>query len=184
MKENLFLDVCDGSSAERLQVVVAKSDKLQKLTYGSSVQLEGDLGLAPNNRLELKATHVKIIGTCDVLKDVYPFAPRKSYDADYVREFLHLRPRTKRFGSLLRLRDAAETAIADHLRNNDYIKIHTPILTSNDCEGAGEVFSVKPDSTKVINSMIKEGQPPEEVYFNTKAFLTVSGQLQLEAAAR
>lgn len=184
MKDNIFVDISDGSTCEMLQVVIPKSIKLDNLSYGSSVSAEGKLVLAPNGKTELHATNVHVIGTCKVLEDKYPFAPRKKYDQDYIRQYLHLRPRTRNFSSLLRMRDLASMAVKDHLHNRGFISIHTPILTSNDCEGAGEAFFVKPHSKEILKNMKKEGQTEDEIYFDTTAFLTVSGQLHLEAVAR
>ncbi|KAL6259063.1 hypothetical protein P5V15_008984 [Pogonomyrmex californicus] len=184
MKANVFADISDGSTCEMLQVVIPKMLKPDDLRYGSSVSVEGELALTSDGKTELHATKVHVIGTCNVAEDEYPFAPRKKYDSDYIRQYLHLRPRTRNFSSLLRLRDLASTVIADHLRNRGFTSVHTPMLTSNDCEGAGEVFLVRPQSTEILKSMRREGQPEDEVYFDTTAFLTVSGQLHLEAVAR
>lgn len=184
MKDNIFIDVSDGLTCETLQIVVPKSIKPNNLSYGCSVNVEGELSLAPNGKTELHATNVHVIGTCNVLEDEYPFAPRKHYDQDYIRQYLHLRPRTRSFSSLLRIRNLATMVINDHLRNRGFINVHTPILTSNDCEGAGEVFSVKPQSKETLKSMKKEQQSEDEIYFGTNAFLTVSGQLHLETVAR
>lgn len=183
MKDYVFIDVSDGSCNERLQVLVPKSIKPNNLSYGSSVSVEGELALAPNDRTELRAEAISVIGEC-VVTDGYPFAPRKQYPPDYVRQYLHLRPRTNGFGSLLRLRDLATAAIGDHFRSRGFIGIHVPVLTSNDCEGAGEVFLVKPTSEELLKAMRKDGLSEDEAYFNAKVFLTVSGQLQLESAAR
>ncbi|KAM0725319.1 Asparaginyl-tRNA synthetase [Formica fusca] len=184
MKDNIFVDISDGSSCEMLQVVIPKTLKHDNVRYGCSISAEGELGLAPSGKTELRATNVHVIGTCNVAEDEYPFAPRKKYDQDYVRQYLHLRPRTRSFSSLLRLRDLATIVINDHLRDRGFISVHTPILTSNDCEGAGEVFTVKPHSKEILKNMRKEDQSEDEIYFNTTAFLTVSGQLHLEAVAR
>lgn len=184
MKNNVFFDVSDGSTCEILQVVIPKSAKPDNLMYGCSVSAEGELATAPNGKTELHATDVRVIGTCNVLEDQYPFVPRRKYDQEYIRQFLHLRPRTRSFASLLRLRDVASVVIGDHLRERGFINVHTPILTSNDCEGAGEVFLVKPCSDEILRSMKKEGQSENEIFFNNPAFLTVSGQLHLEAVAR
>ncbi|KAK2584745.1 hypothetical protein KPH14_007076 [Odynerus spinipes] len=183
MKQNIFIDISDGSTNEMLQVVIPKSAKPANLTYGSSINAEGVLALAPNGRLELRATEAHVLGTCDVTEG-YPLQPKKPYDAEYMRQCLHLRPRAQEFSSLLRLRDLATTAINNHFRNRNFINIHTPVITSNDCEGAGEVFTIKPDSKEVLETMKRDGMSLDEVYFNSKAFLTVSGQLHLEVVAR
>nr|XP_050849687.1 probable asparagine--tRNA ligase, mitochondrial isoform X2 [Vespula vulgaris] len=183
MKNNIFFDVNDGSTNEMLQVVIPKSSKPVNLTYGSSINAEGIVTLAPNGRLELQVNETHVIGTCDVTKG-YPLQPKKPYDAEYLRQYLHLRPRAQKFSSLLRLRDIATANINNHFRSRNFIHIHTPIITSNDCEGAGEVFIVRPDSKEVLESMKKDGMSLDEIYFNSKAYLTVSGQLQLEVLAR
>ncbi|KAL0115352.1 hypothetical protein PUN28_010708 [Cardiocondyla obscurior] len=184
MKDNVFVDISDGSTCEMLQIVMPKTIKPDNLRYGSSISVEGELASTPNGKAELRATEVHVIGDCNVSEDGYPFAPRKKYDPDYIRQYLHLRPRTRGFSSLLRLRDLATSVIIDHLRDRGFISVHTPILTSNDCEGAGEVFVVRPQSKEILKSMQKEDQSEDEVYFDTPSFLTVSGQLHLEAVAR
>lgn len=183
MKNNIFIDITDGSTPKMLQIVIPKSNKPDNLSFGSSIIAEGKLVLSPNDRIELHTNNVTVIGTCDVM-DGYPFAPRKHYDMDYVRQFLHLRPRTRKFSSLLRLRDITTASIENYLRSKNFINVHTPILTSNDCEGAGELFLVKPYCENVLKSMKRENMSEEESYFNTKTFLTVSGQLHLETIAR
>lgn len=184
MKEIVFIDLSDGSTGQFLQVAVDKSKHTTTdLTYGSSISVKGELSVAPNGRMELRADDINLIGKC-VVTEGYPFYPRKVYSSEYVREFLHFRPQTKSFASTLRLRDIATSVINDQLRNRGYININTPIITSNDCEGAGEVFVVRPDSQEILKSMKKEGVSEECSYFNTKAYLTVSGQFHLEAAAR
>lgn len=100
-------------------------------------------------------------------------------------------PSIYRFASLLRLRSATTAAIQDFFTQNDFIQIHVPILTANDCEGAGEVFTVKPLSHKLLTDMSPPILPDDktrkpldsdEVFFNRRTFLTVSSQLHLEAA--
>lgn len=184
MKDNIFVDISDGSTCEMLQVVIPKLINPDKLSYGSSINAEGELSLGFSSKIELRATNVHVIGSCNVMEDKYPFLPRKKYDQEYIRQYLHLRPRTRNFSSLLRLRDLATSIISEHLRNRGFINIHTPVLTSNDCEGAGEVFSVRPHSKEILKSMRKEGQLEDEIYFDTVTYLAVSGQLHLETVAR
>lgn len=183
MKENLFFDVNDGSCMKRLQVVISQEHKIANLTPGSSVSAIGNLSLAPSGQLELHPNEINILGACD-LSDGYPFTPRKTYPPEYLRQYLHLRPRTNKFASLLRIRDVINFEIHNYLRLNGFINIHTPILTSNDCESAGEVFVVTPDNKSLLKDMVKPGVPLEQAYFNTKTYLSVSGQLHLEAAAQ
>lgn len=181
-KENVFIDINDGSCNNRLQVFISAKEKPSNLTTGSSIIASGKLAKTPKGQLELIANNINITGEC-VISDGYPFAPRKIYPPEYIRQYLHLRPRTNKFSSLLRIRDTATKAINDYFHEEGYFQIHTPILTSNDCEGAGEVFSVQPEKKAILKDMLKNGVSEEEAYFNTKAFLTVSGQLHLEAVA-
>lgn len=182
MKQNIFLDISDGSSDHKLQVTFPSENKPKNLTTGASIKVKGCLTRSPKDQLELTADEITVVGSC-VIADGYPFAPRKSYPPEYIREYLHLRPRTNKFASLLRTRHVATKVINDYFDLEGYFHIHTPILTSNDCEGAGEVFSVQPENKKLLKSMVQKGMPLDEAYFNTKAYLTVSGQLHLEAVA-
>lgn len=184
MKENIFLDLDDGSTYHRIQVVIPKNKIPVSLTYGCSFEAEGILVKSPSDKLELVAESIKIFGPC-VVQDGYPFAPRKSYHPDYVRQNLHMRSRTSSFSSLLRLRDKMSSAVRNRFSEDNFIEINTPVLSSNDCEGAGEVFVVKPDSDSLIKEMIsQEHNSPMEAFFNGQTYLTVSGQLHLECMAR
>lgn len=181
-KQNIFVDITDGSCNSKLQILINPAAKPPNLTTGCSISVNGILSETPKGQLELVAQNVEVTGEC-VVMDGYPFAPRKSYPPEYIRRYLHFRPRTNKFASLLRIRHSVVKAIHDHFDGEGFFNIHTPMLTSNDCEGAGEMFSVQPENKTLIKEMVKKGQSPEEAYFNTKAFLTVSGQLQLEAAS-
>lgn len=183
MKGCVFFDVDDGSYAKSLQVVIPKEKMPNDLTYGSSVEVSGSLDVNSNNQLELRGNNVKVLGTC-VVTDGYPFVPRRSYDSEYVRQYIHLRPRTKAFSSVLRLRHKLTVALHEYFDKEGFINVHTPILTSNDCEGAGEVFTVKPYNKDLIKELLKPGISADKVFFNDNAFLTVSAQLHLEAVVR
>lgn len=144
--------------------------------------VKGFLSSTPTGQLELKADDIQVCGEC-VLTDGYPFLPKKTYSPEYVRQHIHLRSRTNKFAALLRIRSEATFAIHQHFKSEGYINVHTPILTSNDCEGAGEVFTVRPECEKTLKEMAKPNIPPNEAYFDCKTYLTVSGQLHLEAVA-
>uniref|UniRef100_A0A1Y1LFX4 asparagine--tRNA ligase n=3 Tax=Photinus pyralis TaxID=7054 RepID=A0A1Y1LFX4_PHOPY len=179
MKQHLFLDVNDGSCSKNLQVI-ATTANASSLTSGSSIIATGVLQHSPKNEFELNSEHIELCGGCNI-QDGYPFAPRKVYSTDYVRQYLHFRPRTSHFSSLLRIRDAATRAIHNFFHKEGYLHVHTPILTSNDCEGAGETFAVVPNNQETLKNMVRSHLLPEEAYFNSKTFLTVSAQLHLEA---
>ncbi|XP_057319773.1 probable asparagine--tRNA ligase, mitochondrial [Microplitis mediator] len=184
MKDKVFLEVNDGMTFEHTQVVIKKIDAPKNLSYDCSVFAAGEIAYAPNGRYEIRADEVRILGSCEA-DGSYPLAFKKEYILDELRQLLHLRARTRDFSSLLRLRSLASLAISKHMNQRGFINIHTPILTSNDCEGAGEVFTVVPESRQVLDSMKKSNnQPRESIYFDAPTYLTVSGQLQLETMAR
>ncbi|XP_072945449.1 asparaginyl-tRNA synthetase [Epargyreus clarus] len=182
-KDLIFADVSDGSCAKRLQVVIPKHLKTDDLTYGSSVHISGKLSKSPRGQLELTAENVKVYGKCVVLEG-YPFNPRTTHPPEYIRQYLHLRPRTNYMSAILRVRNTVTNLIHSYFASKNYIHIHTPILTSNDCEGAGEVFKVQPDNEATVKAMMQKGRNEDSVYFGSKTYLTVSGQLHLEAMCR
>uniref|UniRef100_A0A8D8NCL9 asparagine--tRNA ligase n=1 Tax=Culex pipiens TaxID=7175 RepID=A0A8D8NCL9_CULPI len=181
MKDNVFLDVNDGTCRHNLQLVVSKP-QLQDTAYGSSVNVTGTLGRTPKNQLELKVDSLQELGACP-LSEGYPFYPKKSYPPDYIRNHLHLRPQVSSVGSTLRVRHQATKCFNDYLHREGFIQIHTPIITSNDCEGAGEAFLVRPANDGLLKQMAKKGVPHDQAYFDHQTYLTVSGQLHLEAMA-
>ncbi|CAH0397218.1 unnamed protein product [Chilo suppressalis] len=182
-KELIFADVSDGSCGKKLQVVIPKHLTSDALSYGSSVRIVGLLSKSPRGQIELLADTVNVLGSC-IVSEGYPFQPRKTHPPEYVRQYLHLRSRTNYISSILRVRNALTMHIYDFFRSRNYLNVHTPILTSNDCEGAGEVFKVQPDSDETVKAMMQEGKDRDSVYFGSNTFLTVSGQLHLEAVCR
>lgn len=183
MKKTIFFDVSDGSTFRNLQVVAANNDSNSKLDYGASVEVSGKLKKAPSGQLELQSNNIRIIGAGD-LNNGYPFVPRTKYEPQETREYLQFRPRTTSFGSVLRIRDRTSQYIHDFFHEENFTGIHTPLLTSNDCEGAGEIFTVLPESNDIIKEMQKENKTEREAFFDSEAFLTVSGQFHLEVMAR
>ncbi|KAL1506320.1 hypothetical protein ABEB36_005708 [Hypothenemus hampei] len=181
-KELTFIEINDGSTCKNLQITLP-SNLSKNITVGASISSKGLVKQSPKGQLEISAEDFTLIGECDISKG-YPFAPRKQYEPEYVRENMHFRPRTRLFSSVLRIRHAATLEIHNYLDSIGYFNIHTPLITSNDCEGAGETFKIEPDSEKLLKSMAKENQPLHSAYFNKKAYLTVSGQLHLETVAQ
>ncbi|KAM4627300.1 asparaginyl-tRNA synthetase [Polymixia lowei] len=169
-KENLFLHVNDGSSLQSLQIVASSELHDALLTFGSAVEVSGVLQKSPNRKqpVELQADQIHVVGQCNPLD--FPFKIKERHSLEYIRQFPHLRCRTNVFSSLLRIRSEATAAIQTYFKENGFVQIHTPVITSNDCEGAGELFQVEPS-----------GQAKEKNhFFSVPAFLTVSGQLHLE----
>lgn len=142
-KEVLFLHVNDGSSLESLQVVADSSFDSRELAFGSSVQVQGQLVKSQSKRqnVELKAEKIEVVGTCEA--KAFPIKYKERHPLEYLRQYPHLRCRTNALGSILRVRSEATAAIHSYFKDNGFMHIHTPVLTSNDCEGAGELFQVE-----------------------------------------
>ncbi|XP_069828117.1 asparaginyl-tRNA synthetase isoform X2 [Dendropsophus ebraccatus] len=172
-KEVLFLHVNDGTSLESLQIVAEPGLKDSALGFGCSVEVCGSLvkSVSKKQNVELKAEEIRVIGECDS-KD-FPFKIKEYHPSEYIRQFPHLRCRTNIFSSLLRVRSEATSAIHQFFKRNGYVHIHTPVITSNDCEGAGELFQVEASNRD-------SPQEDDGGFFGVPAFLTVSGQLHLE----
>uniref|UniRef100_A0A8C3E854 asparagine--tRNA ligase n=1 Tax=Corvus moneduloides TaxID=1196302 RepID=A0A8C3E854_CORMO len=164
----LFLHINDGSSLESLQVVADPSLEKRDLTFGSAVEVQGKLVKSPHRmqNMELQAETIRVVGPCDIWS--FPLKMKERHPLEYVRQFPHLRCRSNTLGALLRIRSEATAGIHSFFQDNGYVHIHTPIITSNDCEGAGELFQIGVKKTH---------------FFSVPAFLTVSGQLHLEVMA-
>ncbi|NXG07694.1 SYNM protein, partial [Sakesphorus luctuosus] len=175
-KEVLFLHINDGSSLEHLQVVADPSLENRDLTFGSAVEVQGKLVKSPHKmqNMELQAETIRVVGPCDIWS--FPLKMKERHPLEYIRQFPHLRCRSNTLGSLLRIRSEATAAIHSFFQDNGYMHIHTPIITSNDCEGAGELFQIE------ASSEARESAEKTH-FFNVPAFLTVSGQLHLEVMA-
>ncbi|NXN81112.1 SYNM protein, partial [Bombycilla garrulus] len=173
-KDVLFLHINDGSSLESLQIVADPSLEKRDLTFGSAVDVQGKLVKSPHRmqNMELQAETIHVVGPCDIWS--FPLKMKERHPLEYVRQFPHLRCRNNTLGALLRIRSEATAGIHSFFQDNGYVHIHTPIITSNDCEGAGELFQVE----------VKARESAENThFFNVPAFLTVSGQLHLEVMA-
>ncbi|KAM6172792.1 asparaginyl-tRNA synthetase isoform 8-T8 [Erethizon dorsatum] len=142
-KEVLFLHVNDGSSLESLQVVADSSFDSRELTFGSSVEVQGQLvkSLSKKQNVELKAEKIEVIGNCDA--KAFPIKYKERHPLEFLRQYPHLRCRTNVLGSILRIRSEATAAIHSFFKDRGFVHIHTPVITSNDCEGAGELFQVE-----------------------------------------
>ncbi len=178
-----FLELSDGSGPETLQVVVdanlATADEAARCATGAAVSVEGALVESPgrDQAWELQAREVRLLGAAD--PEEYPLQKKRHSD-EFLRGIAHLRFRSSKYGAVNRLRSTAAHAVHDFFRERGFIWLHTPILTSSDCEGAGELFKV---TSRDPEAIAKEGYAPEEDFFGKRTYLTVSGQLAAEAAA-
>ncbi|NP_001412236.1 asparaginyl-tRNA synthetase isoform 11 [Homo sapiens] len=190
-KEVLFLHVNDGSSLESLQVVADSGLDSRELNFGSSVEVQGQLIKSPSKRqnVELKAEKIKVIGNCDA-KD-FPIKYKERHPLEYLRQYPHFRCRTNVLGSILRIRSEATAAIHSFFKDSGFVHIHTPIITSNDSEGAGELFQLEvieelfkattmmvlskcPEDVELCHKFIAPGQKDRLEHMLKNNFLIIS----------
>lgn len=185
-KEFGFLNFYDGTFFEGVQVVyeqgiVSNFNDVQKIRVGSSVEVTGKFVLTPNSKqpFELKAENVILLGDS---KEDYPIQPKR-HTREFLREVAHLRPRTNLFHAVFRLRSVAAFSIHEFFQKQGFIYVHTPIITANDGEGAGQMFNV---STLDLNNLPKteDGKIDyKKDFFGKNTHLTVTGQLEAETYA-
>ncbi|MDO5674512.1 MAG: asparagine--tRNA ligase [bacterium] len=177
-----FLELSDGSSLQNLQVLVEDSlegrQTLQRqLNTGAALRVRGRLLPSPakGQRLELRAEAITILGEADSAS--YPLQ-KKRHSFEFLRTITHLRSRTNALGAVARIRNTLSFAIHRFFQEQGFIQVHTPIITTSDCEGAGEMFTV---TTLAAGT----GTDPDysRDFFGRHAGLTVSGQLQAEVYA-
>jgi asparaginyl-tRNA synthetase len=173
-----FIELNDGSCLANLQVVVDAgtpgSDQLPHFTTGAAAAIEGNLVASPaaGQKWELRATRLTLIGLAGT---DYPLQ-KKGHTAEFLRTIAHLRPRSNLYGAVFRTRSRLAFAVHEFFQQRDFVHVHTPIITANDCEGAGEMFRVT-----TLKGNIDE--KPDGDFFGKPTYLTVSGQLEGEAFA-
>ena len=180
-----FLNVHDGTCFAPLQVVVPGdlpnyADEIVRLGAGCSVAVTGELvaSQGQGQAVELKAASVQVVGWVDD-PETYPVQPKR-HTMEYLREVAHLRSRTNVIGAATRVRNCLAQAVHRFYHERGFFWIHTPIITASDCEGAGEMFRV---STLDLANLPRtpDGKIDySQDFFGREAFLTVSGQLNVE----
>ena len=183
-----FVNVTDGSCFDPIQAVVPATldnydSQIKHLTSGASVIVTGTLvpSQGKGQSFELQADAVEVVGLVDD-PETYPIQP-KAHSMEFLREVAHLRPRTNLFGAVTRIRHTMMTAIHRHLTEQGFFWINTPIITTSDAEGAGDMFRL---STLDLANLPRDEHGKIDFrkdFFGREAFLTVSGQLNVEAYA-
>ncbi len=185
-RNNQFIALNDGSTNQNLQVVaelgLLDDATIKRITTGASLKVTGTVvpSLGKGQTIELKATSIEILGDCDAEK--YPLQPKK-HSLEFLREIAHLRFRTNTFSSVFRVRHALAFAIHKFFNEKGFVYLHTPIITSSDAEGAGEMFRV---STLPVDNPPRNDDGSinyKEDFFGKATNLTVSGQLEGELGA-
>ncbi len=181
-----FINVSDGSTFDPIQVVAPNSlpnyeKEVLHLTAGCSVVCQGTLvkSQGKGQAFEVQADEVKVLGFVED-PDTYPIQP-KQHTLEFLREVAHLRPRTNTFGAITRVRHTAAQAIHRFFHEEGFFWVNTPIITASDAEGAGQMFRV---STLDIANLPRTDAGKidwSKDFFGKEAYLTVSGQLNVEA---
>lgn len=181
-----FVEINDGSFFKNLQIVIDEKDvtnfqEILKLSIGSAVTVEGELLETPGAKqpFELKAKIVTIEG---ISANDYPLQ-KKKHTFEFLRTIAHLRPRTNTFSAVFRVRSVASYAIHKFFQDRGFVYVQTPIITTSDCEGAGQMFKVTTlDLDNVPKNENKKIDYTKD-FFGKETGLTVSGQLAGEAYA-
>ena len=178
-----FIALNDGTCFKPLQIVVEEANvsnykEIARLNVGSAVEAEGTLVPTPGAQqpFELKASRVTVVGAST---PDYPLQ-KKQHSVEFLRSIAHLRPRTNLFSAVFRIRSLAAQAIHEFFHDKGFVYVHTPLITTSDCEGAGEMFRV--------TTLDPENPPRREDgsvdfsqdFFGKPTSLTVSGQLNVE----
>jgi asparaginyl-tRNA synthetase len=181
-----FVQLSDGSSFHPLQVVAPNTlanyqDDVLKLTAGCAIAATGTIVPSPakGQPFEMQASEIRVIGWVDD-PDTYPIQP-KPHTLEFLREVAHLRPRTNVIAAATRVRHTLAQAIHRFFDENGFYWIHTPIVTSSDAEGAGAMFRVSTLDLANLPRDERGGIDFGQDFFGREAFLTVSGQLNVEA---
>jgi asparaginyl-tRNA synthetase len=183
-KDVSFIALNDGTSFDSLQLVLSPDlvnyEETSRVGTGACLSVNGTLIESPaaGQKWELQVTEVQVLGHAD---DSYPLQ-KKRHSFEFLRSIAHLRPRSNTFGAVFRLRSALSFAVHQFFQERDFLYVQTPIITANDCEGAGEMFRV---------STLDAETPPRQDgsvdwsqdFFAERTGLTVSGQLQAELFA-
>ena len=178
-----FIELNDGSTIKNIQCVILDSSIdekiIKKISIGCSIKVKGNLvkSIGKGQNFEIQISSIEILGESD--PDKYPIQPKK-HSFEFLREQAHLRIRTSTFSSVMRIRSKLAFGIHEFFNKKDFNYINTPIITSNDAEGAGEMFKVTTLSDDQIDT---KGTDYSKDFFGKKTSLTVSGQLEAETYA-
>lgn len=181
-KEVAFIEVNDGSCFKSIQGVAnpANHPAIEEILTGASVRMSGRLILSQGKgqKYEIAVEALDLVGPADA---AYPLQ-KKRHSYEFLREIAHLRPRTNTFGAINRMRSRLSYAVHTYFNERGFVYVHTPIISTSDCEGAGDLFRTSTFDFK--NIPVKDGKIDwESDFFAAEAYLTVSGQLEGELVA-
>ena len=184
-KQVSFVAMNDGSTVANLQIVIdtanADEETLKRITTGTCLSVKGQLveSQGKGQSVEVQAQSIEVLGDSDA---TYPLQ-KKGHTWEFLRDTAHLRPRTNTFGAVFRIRNQMAFAIHKFFHDKGFVYFHTPLITSSDCEGAGQMFQV---TTLDLENLPKNQEGKTDYtqdFFGRRTSLTVSGQLEGELAA-
>ena len=183
-----FLDINDGYSLSGIQVIAENTlanyeSEVMRLVTGCCVRITGELAASQGKgqQVEVRAQEIQVLGWVED-PESYPLQ-KKRHSMEFLREVAHLRARSNTFGAVARVRNTLAAAAHEFFQERGFLYLNSPIITANDCEGAGEMFTV---------STLDPGNPPRtgqgdvdysQDFFGRRTSLTVSGQLSAETYA-
>ncbi len=181
-----FIELNDGTFFKSVQVVyeqefITNFDEIAKAPISAALMVRGTLALTPEAKQPFEIKAAEVVMEADSASD-YPLQ-KKRHSMEFLREIAHLRPRSNTFSAVFRVRSLVAYAIHKFFQDNDFVYVHTPIITGSDCEGAGEMFRV---TTLDMNNLPKNEDGSidySEDFFGKETSLTVSGQLEAETFA-
>jgi asparaginyl-tRNA synthetase len=179
-KNFAFVEINDGSTLAGFQIIMEGDTK--DLTTGASVRVKGTVATSPGGKqkLELKASHVEILGLCPA--DEYPLQ-KKRHSFEFLRTIAHLRPRTNTQGAVQRVRNQLAFATHEFFQQHGFLYVQTPIISSSDAEGGGQQFNVTALPLAKLPKLQDGAVDYSQDFFHRPTYLTVSGQLEGEAMA-
>lgn len=183
-KEFGFINLNDGSTVNNVQIVYDKDidnfEEICKFRVGCALTVEGLVVLTPNAKqtYELRAKKIILEGDCP---ENYPIQPKR-HTREFLREQAYLRPRTALFNAVFKVRSLLAYALHEFFRNEEFVYVHTPIITASDCEGAGQMFQVTTLNLEKLSTS-KDKIDYSKDFFGKITNLTVSGQLEAETFA-
>ncbi len=183
-KEFGFIDFSDGTCMEHLQIVYDETldnfKDVQKLLVGCAIEVEGEIveSTGGNQKYEIKAKKITLLGDCP---EDFPIQPKR-HTREFLREVAYLRPRTNLFQAVFRVRSIAAHAIHEYFQSHNYLYVHTPLITTADCEGSDQMFKI---TTLDFNNIPKKDGKADMTkdLFGRTAYVTGTGQLHGEAFA-
>ncbi len=181
-----FIELNDGTFFKSVQVVyeqefITNFEEIAKAPISAALMVRGTLALTPDAKQPFEIKAAEVVVEADSASD-YPLQ-KKRHSMEFLREIAHLRPRSNTFSAVFRVRSLVAYAIHKFFQDNDFVYVHTPIITGSDCEGAGEMFRV---TTLDMDNLPKKEEGSvdySEDFFGKETSLTVSGQLEAETFA-